>query len=638
MRKSSLHQFRSLRFTALLVGLLPLSASADDAFQDDILPLVQNACFDCHGGGESYGDVDLQAFTGLDQVVGEIQLWENVAAVIEHGEMPPEDAEPMSDQDRERVVAWIRELIRQTNAAGQTDVDPIAPRRLTRREYVNTVQDLLGVTIDAETFLPEDKVGATGFRNDATELMIPAELLEKYLMLAEKVVAEAIERDEDASSPRLLLQRPKGKGDHVAAAERIVRQFGRRAFRRPLSDAEVDQYVGLYRKVAGKPADFQSGVSVIAKAMLVSPHFLFRIERAAPEDGVVSVDEFEFASRLSYLIWSSMPDDELLRLAEEGRLSQPKVVQQQVQRMLADPRAMALAEEFVDQWLFSHVTLREPDLVIFPEYTPELAESMRVELNRFIVELFREDRSLVELIDSRYTFVNQTLAEHYGIDGVQGEQFQRVGLESYDHRGGLLGMAHVLQRTSMADRTSPTVRGAWVLDAILGTPPPPPPPNVNNTISQSDQGTSRPLSFREKLDLHANDGNSCSSCHKKMDPIGFALDNYDGIGRWRETENGVPLDTTGTLSSGRQLTGVSDLKGMLLDRKEQVVGNVVRRFLTYALGRELTGRDYPSVQKIVSQVAEEDYRASAMVNAVVQSYPFRHKKHPAAVADTSEQP
>ena len=258
------------------------------------------------------------------------------------------------------------------------------------------------------------------------------------------------------------------------------------------------------------------------------------------------------------------------------------------------------------------------------------------ELRRFVTYLFKKDRSLIELIDSDYTFVNGVLAEHYGfvvdqIDMERSDDWRQASLSADDPRGGLLGMGRVLQRTSMSDRTSPTVRGAWVLDAILGTPPPPPPPDVNNTIDKANSGTEQARTFREKLALHANDGTACASCHKKMDPIGFAMDNFDAIGQWRTTSLGLSIDTTGTTSDGRTLDGIEDLKQLLLERKEQFARNLARQFLVYALGRELTGHDFPSVNAIVRQMSEQDFRASSLVLSVVQSFPFTHKKHPAAL-------
>lgn len=605
-------------------------------FETQILPLIQTHCFDCHGSGETSGSVDLEGYSTLENVIDDVQVWETIAKVISDGVMPPEDAAPMAEEDKRRVIDFSRRIIEQVNQSGQRDLAPTAPRRLTRREYVNTIRDLLGVSIDAETFLPEDKVGASGFRNDATELMVPAELLEKYLMLADTVVTEATNGEQQVGRNRLITVRPSENRSAEAAATQIIQDFGRRAFRRPLTSQEIEQYVTLYKKMEAADAGFDISVGIVAKAMLISPHFLFRIETVQPADGIAPINDYELATRLSYLIWSSSPDDRLLDLADAGQLSQAETLVAEVRRMLADDRAASFAEEFVEQWLFSHVTPREPDSVVFPSYTPELDAAAREELKRFVIYLLQEDRSLLELIDSDYIFVNGALANHYGIDG-EVDQWQRVSLSPQHHRGGLLGMARVLQRTSMSDRTSPTVRGAWVLDAMLGTPPPPPPPDVNNTIDQSNSGTERALTFREKLAMHANDGTACASCHKKMDPIGFAMDNYDGIGRWRTESFGLPIDPSGTTSDGRVLNGIDDLKQLLLDHKEQFIRNLSHQFLVYALGRELTGKEYPTVSAIVRQISENEFRASSMVVAVVQSFPFNHKKHPAALAIHQEE-
>jgi hypothetical protein len=620
----------------MLASLSNTWAMDKDAFEQHVLPLIHKHCLDCHNDNEDSGSISFTSYQSFKSVKQDLLLWEKVAGVISRSEMPPEDSGDMPPDDRKLVVDFVHRSIELVNREGQKDVPPGMPRRLTRSEYANTIRDLLGVELDAQTFLPEDKVGATGFRNDNNELNMSPELLERYWMLADKVVGQAIQRDASTQDKRLLLAQPSDALSRKDAAKQIIEAFGRRAFRRPLTRPEVDQYAALSAKLDEAEATFEFSVSTMAKAILVSPHFLFRIEAMNPTLGVTSINDFELVTRLSYLIWSSCPDDELLRLAEEMRLSDPNVLVSQIQRMLVDERAGSLADEFVEQWLFSKVTQREPDPVVYPTYTKELHDAAGQELKRFVSNLFRADRSLMELIDADYTFVNSALAEHYGIevhaiDADSENEWHRVVLKPDHHRGGLLGMARILQRTSMSDRTSPTVRGAWVLDAILGTPPPPPPPDVNNTLDQEDKGTGRALTFREKLEAHANESSTCAGCHKKMDPIGFSMDNFDGIGRWRQESFGQPLQTSGTMTDGRELSGIADLKSVLMDRKRQIVRNVVERFLSYALGREVTGDDFASVNAITDEVIENDCRASSLIVAAAKSYPFTHKKHPASV-------
>ncbi len=633
--------WRNLLAATLLALTCSSSALAlgEDAFEQQVLPLIREHCSDCHNDDDDSGSISFTSYGTFESIKRDAPLWEKVAAVLARNEMPPEDSGEMPPGDRKLVVEFVHHMIALVNREGQKDIAAGTPRRLTRSEYANSIRDLLGVEIDAQTFLPEDKIGATGFRNDHHELNVSPDLLERYWMLAEKVVGQTIQRDASTQDKRLLVALPSDALSREDAARQIIESFGQRAFRRPLTRPETDQYAALDAKLDKANATFELSVAAIAKAMLVSPHFLFRIESMDPALGAMPINDFELATRLSYLIWSSCPDDELLRLAEEKRLSDPNVLVSQIQRMLVDDRAGALADEFVEQWLFSKVTQREPDPVVFPTYTKEVDYAAGQELKRFVSNLFRADRSLMELIDADYTFVNLALAEHYGledhiVDAGPEANWHQVALTPEHHRGGLLGMARVLQKTSMSDRTSPTVRGAWVLEALLGTPPPPPPPDVNNTLDQEDRGTGRALTFREKLEAHANESSTCAGCHKKMDPIGFSLDNYDGIGRWREDSFGQPLHTSGTMTDGSELSGVADLKSVLMERKRQIIRNIVERILSYALGREVTSDDFPSVNSITNEVIENDCSASTLIVAVAKSYPFTHKKHPASVVES----
>jgi len=361
-----------------------------------------------------------------------------------------------------------------------------------------------------------------------------------------------------------------------------------------------------------------------AKAVLVSPNFLFRIEQDPPGQTPAAVDDHALASRLSYFLWSSMPDATLFALADAGRLSQPKVLEAQVMRMLADPKARALSEQFVGQWLGIRTlgSVAAPDPQKFPEFTPALREAMVAEPSEFFAGLLREDRSLLELLDSDYTWVNAELARHYGLDGVSGKTFVRVSLPDR-RRGGVTGMAAVLTQTSYPQRTSPVLRGKWLLEEVFGTPPPPPPPLVA-TLSANDEKRDG-QTFRQRLELHRKDPN-CAACHARLDPLGFALENFDPIGRWRTEVSGETVDASGQLPGGEAFVGPEALKKVLGARKQLFLRHLTEKMLAYALGRGVEYYDIPAVKNISEAVANDGHRAPRLILEIVRSTPFRLRR------------
>jgi hypothetical protein len=369
-------------------------------------------------------------------------------------------------------------------------------------------------------------------------------------------------------------------------------------------------------------------VRLALRAVLVSPNFLYLIEQDRPEadDRSYRSSDHELACRLSYFLWASMPDDELFALADAGTLSDPEVLDAQVQRMLADPKARAMAEDFAGQWLRvgNLEELADVDRRMFPEFTAELREAMVEEAISYVHAIFRDDRSVLELIDSDYTYLNEMLAEHYGIDGVEGAEFRRVALEDRN-RGGVLGMASVLTLTSYPRRTSPVLRGKWVLEELLGTPPPPPPPMVR--ALPADDRIRDGLTFRQRLEQHREDPN-CASCHARLDPLGFGLENFDVLGRWREEIGEEPVDASGILTTGEEFTGPAALKAILAETKRDLfVRNLSERMLSYALRRGVEYYDTPAVNRVIEELEAEDHRGAALVAAVVRSFPFQHRRN-----------
>lgn len=436
---------------------------------------------------------------------------------------------------------------------------------------------------------------------------------------------------------RVFVSRP-GKGLSArTAASRVLTAFARRAWRRPVAPGDIDGLLAVFDKAAAAGGSFEASVRPALAAALVSPRFLLRMERdepAGPAAAHRQVDDHELAVRLSYFIWSSMPDDELFAAAERGDLRDDGGVARQVHRMLADPRAAALTESFFVPWLqIGRLATARPTPEFFPAFTAELRRSMRDEATAFLDNLRTENRSLVDLLDSDYTFVNEELARHYGLAGIAGREMRRVGLAPDDHRGGVLGMAAVLAATSHTFRTSPTLRGKYVLEVLLGDPPPPPPANAG--VLANDPAAAPPATFRESLVRHARDP-SCAVCHARIDPLGFGLEHYDGIGRWRGDQPGI--DASGRLPGGVAFSGPAELKAILLTRKSRFLRHACGQMLAFALGRPLEECDEPALDAITEAVEGDDGRFSTLVTAVAESVPFQHRRNRAAAAAVAKRP
>jgi mono/diheme cytochrome c family protein len=402
-------------------------------------------------------------------------------------------------------------------------------------------------------------------------------------------------------------------------ARAILSNLARRAFRRPVTAAEVDDLVKLVRMVQKDGDSFEEGLCLAIEGILISPHFLFKVERGTGD--VYGINQHELATRLSYFLWSSMPDDELRRCADDGTLRRPGVLEAQVRRMLQDPKARALAENFGGQWLQTRaLESHTPDRVKFAEFTDYTRMSMKRETDLFFEHVIREDRPILDFLDAPYTFLNQRLAEFYKIPGVKGHEFRKVDLTPTQRRGAL-SHASVLTVTSYANRTSPVLRGKWILENILNAPPPPPPPDVP---SLSDHPAEKPVSMRAQLEQHRANPN-CAGCHSRMDPLGFALEHFDAIGAWRDTDGDLAIGPSGAFPDGRSFAGFQNLVAILKADPAAFTECLAEKMLTYALGRGLERTDRKAVKAIAERVAKEDYRFSALVLEVVRSVPFRLK-------------
>ena len=412
-------------------------------------------------------------------------------------------------------------------------------------------------------------------------------------------------------------------GQHRDCAGQITRTLARRAYRRPTTDADLQRLLPFYDSGVAE-GGFERGVQRMVERLLVSPEFLFRIERDPEDvlaDSAYGVSDLEFASRLSFFLWSSIPDDELLDHAVTGDLRDPTVLDAQVRRMLIDPRSKALVDNFAEQWLFLRdVDAKEPDPAFFPSFDENLRAAFRRETELFIDSIMREDRSVLELMTADYTFLNERLAKHYGVPHVYGSHFRRVDLPDRGRRG-LLGQGSILTLTSYATRTSPVLRGKWILENLLSSPPPPPPPDVPALEERTADG--QPRSMREAMEQHRANP-ACASCHAQMDPLGFALENFDAIGRWRtRSESGGPIDTAGVLPDGSPVDGPDGLRAQLLRAPEQFVTTVTEKLLMYALGRGVEHYDAPTVRAIVRKAGDEAYSFSSIVLGIVNSTPFQ---------------
>lgn len=439
----------------------------------------------------------------------------------------------------------------------------------------------------------------------------------------------------DASGPgdtpsrrKLLACRPaKSAASEQACARKILTGLTRQAYRRPVTAADIDPLMQIYNRArAGN--DFVHGIGAAVEAVLVAPSFLFLVERdpAGSAPGAVHpISDLELASRLALFLWSSLPDTELVTLAANGRLREPGMLRQQVDRMLGDPRAEALTQNFAGQWLYlRNLEYQRPDVFLFPQFDTRLRRAMKRETELFFASIVDDNRSVLDFIKSDYTFLNQRLAEHYGIGGIKGTGFRKVALDPASQRGGLLGQASILTVTSYSNHTSVVKRGKWVLDNLLAAPPPPPPPDVP-ALKQTQAG--RQLNAREQLELHRSDP-ACASCHVRMDPLGFALEQYDPVGAFRMQDAGRPVDASATMPDGTAFTGLAGLQKILLDRKDEFTRAFTERLLVYALGRGLEAYDQPTVRAIARTAAGDDYRIRTLVLGIVESEPFQQRRTP----------
>ena len=440
------------------------------------------------------------------------------------------------------------------------------------------------------------------------------------------------------SRSRIFVCQPHTKRQEAPCADRIITRLATRAYRRPITAHDRDGLMGFYRRTAAT-AGFDEGIRMALQAILASPHFVFRFEATPPgiaPGTTYAISDIDLASRLSFFLWGSIPDDELLTLATQKKLSNPATLERQVRRMMSDPRADALSTRFAAQWLrLQDVEKVRPDVFWFPDYDQQLADAMKRETELLFADVVTNDRSVFDLFTADYTFVNERLARHYGIPNVSGANFRRVPYPDSTRRG-LLGHGSVLVQTSLANRTSPVLRGKWVMQVLIGMPPPPPPPDVPALDETADARDGKPLTTRQRMEIHRRNP-TCNACHQYMDPIGLALDNFDVTGRWRYRENGSDLDTHGKMYDGTMIATPGDLNKALLSRPIPLARSFTENLLAYALGRRVEDFDQPTVRAIARRAETQGYRFSSFVSGVINSSAFRNKRSDDVAADMAEQ-
>lgn len=602
-----------------------LQAGAKKTFRDQVTPFVRTYCLNCHGNRKSKGGVNFEPALKAPGHAAFSQRWKQALANVKAHDMPPEDAPKQpTDAERQTFLAWIGQI----KFLSPKDPGPFVLRRLTKAEYGNTLHDLFGVDPAIARGLP-DEVFGEGYLNTLSPLQS-----EQYLGIAHEVVDRILAPADAPPTPlqRQLLGEPPAPGaDARAAARQVARSLARAAYRRPPTEAELDVLGGVFDLGREHHLAYPAALGLMLKAVLVSPQFLFitPATEVAAGPAIVPLDDYQLASRLSYLLWARPPDAELAGLADRGTLHETASLQAQVRRLLQDPRSRALFDGFGAQWLgVADLAGKTFDPVKFPQMTGELRSAMYDEARLFFDSIVRDDRSVVGFIDSDYTFLNGTLAKIYGLENtVTGPAMRRVQLTDAN-RGGILGMPGILATTSFPHRTSAVKRGVWVLEQVLGERVPPAPPNVP-ALEKQDGAQVAALTLRQRTELHRTDS-VCTNCHKILDPIGFGLENFDAIGRWRETDDaGGAIDAAGELPGGKRFSSPKELKAIIAARHEELARNLTERLLAYALCRQLEGYDEIVVDRLMETLAQDGYRLQSLITAIVTSYPFTQRRvHP----------
>lgn len=628
----------------------PFAAFGEVSFKKEIEPLLSDYCYDCHGDGQAKGDFSMDEYGDLSKHLEDrdhwLAVWRNVQAQI----MPPSEKDQLDLEEKRTLLSWIEGQVFRLDPENP-DPGRVTIRRMNRTEYHYVIKDLLGVDYRTWENFPPDDTGY-GFDTIGDVLSISPLHLEKYLEAATEIVERALPREQKMEMPegevkespkgyRMIMvggPPPRDAGEREKYARKIMQSFVSRAYRRPLDDGTVERLVqmaGEFDRLPGKT--FEDGIRQAMTAVLASPRFLFRAEvQAEPdhEEKIVLLDEYALASRLSFFLWSSMPDDELLSLAFRGELRAN--LRGQVERMLGDEKSRRFVDQFVGQWLQARdvETLpfdarrilgerdrRRAELV----FNSRLRTDMRRETELFFEFVLKEGRAAEELISARYSFLNERLAKYYGIDGVSGEEHRLVDLHEHPERGGILGQGTFLVVTSNPTRTSPVKRGLFILDQILGTPAPSAPPDVPE-LEEIKKDGERELTMREMMVVHREKA-ICASCHQRMDPIGLGLENFNALGQYRTHEHGTEIEAGGVLVTGEKFGHIGELKAVLAnERKDDLYRCLSEKMLTYAIGRGVEYYDAVTINGLVERAKANGGSLKELLIGVIESAPFQKRR------------
>ena len=617
-----------------------------------VRPLFMEHCYPCHNGEDKKAGIDFDNFFFISSIVRSGELFTKIVEQVENRAMPPDMRPPLKQSEIDTISHYINSYLRA--ALDEKDPGLIPPRRLSNQEYRYVIEDLLNLAVDVDSIFPADPSGGAGFDNHASVLYMSPLLVERYFDTADNLLEELY-----SDQPHWRKLVPKYKGSlwatirnyyyklfhdkdvslerPIAKASEVIVPFATLAYRGFIEPEDktmlMDFFQESYMLFADKEDRYDASVKETLKLVLMSQNFLYRIESDPDIEGPYQISNFELASRLSFFLWSSIPDQQLLDVAYKEDLHDTKVLEREVSRMLDDPKSQRIGEQFAIQWL-ELSKLKDPafqvDMEIFPDYTPELSNLMLKEVETYFNHVLLESNNLLDLIDSDYTFLNETLAKHYQVPDVEGSNMRKVAF-STNERGGILGMAGVLTATSLPTRTSPVLRGKWVLEQMLGTPPPPPPPDVPD-LEASHDSTQSINSLRVLLERHREDP-TCNSCHQAMDPIGLGLENFDAIGRWRTAYGTEMIDPSGVMESGEVFQGPAELRKVLVGKQELFAKNFSKKMLSYALGRSIQFKDTPTIEALEQSLLESGFNSKLFIQEITKSYPFRYKK-----SDTKDVP
>lgn len=624
-------------------------------FWSTVKPILDDHCTDCHNADDKKGGLNINRYDFIKTIQNDGEVFVSILDHLGAGTMPPPEKKRLTQTEMDTLTFYLNKYL--DDALDVHDPGLIIPRRLSNREYKYVIKDLLDHDIDTDSVFPKDAGGGEGFDNYAKTLYLTPLLMEKYYDAANDI----IESTNNTDKWRQLVPRYKpGFGQRLKQwwskawhkkdisddflhkkAKEVIVPFATLAFRRHITPDEKDSFIKFFSEVYrnndqnSKTENFDQGIKEVFKMVLISPNFLLRQEADPNNEQAYKVSNFELASRLSFFLWNSIPDYELLEVAYRENLHNPKVLSAQIDRMINNSKISRMAESFASQWLevdnIDDVSA-QIDRELFPSFTDELKVAMKGEVVNFFHHIITEEKDFLKLISSDYTFLNEVIADHYGIKGVEGSEFRKVKMGENNPRRGILGMAGVLTATSLPNRTSPVLRGKYVMEKILATPAKPPPPNVPEleiSATLHDE-----LDLRELLVMHREDP-ACIGCHRDMDDLGFALENYDAIGRYRDNypNSNNLIDNSGALQSGETFDGAFELVELLVDKKERFAKGISKKMLGYALGRSIVFKDKKTIDELINNLVENNFNPDPFIKEVAMSFPFRYKKSDPVIVD-----